>query len=418
MGVGLAEDYSGPDLGQSIGTDPPNRRICLVDQVVLFEPGLWRQGAESLYSRAMRGVVLYIMRQVAWPLGFATLTLTGVIWLTQSLRFIDRIVNNNLAFDDFLYLTMLVLPSIVAIILPVAGFCAALYAFHRLASDSEMIVLSAAGFSRLSLARPALYISTVVMVAMYVILLFLMPLGSRTLRATQYEFRNDLAGMALLEGVFNTPTANLTVYIRERDSNGDMLGVLVHDNRNAASPITMLAERATLVRTDQGPRLYMVNGNRQQVDAEHKSLSLLYFDNYSLDLDSYANKEGQGWREPSERYLHELFNPDMNNADDVNQYAKLIVEGHRRLATPLYAPALILIAIASVIGGEFNRRGHGQRLILGAAIAILVQVLSLSVTQLSVKNLPLVPLMYLVPVLTMAAAIFALREPIRQLRAA
>lgn len=366
----------------------------------------------------MRGVVLYIMRQIAWPLGFATLTLTGVIWLTQSLRFIDRIVNNNLAFDDFLYLTVLVLPSIVAIILPVAGFCAALYAFHRLASDSEMVVLSAAGFSRLSLARPALYISAAVMVAMYVIMLYLMPLGSRTLRATQYEFRNDLAGMALLEGVFNTPTTNLTVYIRERDSNGDMLGVLVHDNRNASSPVTMLAERATLVRTDQGPRLYMVNGNRQQVDAEHKSLSLLYFDNYSLDLESYASKEGQGWREPSERFLHELFNPDMNNADDVNQYAKLIVEGHRRLATPLYAPALILIAIASVIGGEFNRRGHGQRLILGSAIAILVQVLSLSVTQLSVKALTLVPLMYLVPVATIAAAIYALREPVRRLRIA
>ena len=60
---------------------------------------------------AMRGVTLYIMRQIAWPLVFATLTLTGVIWLTQALRFIDRIVNNNLAFLDFLYLTMLVLPS-------------------------------------------------------------------------------------------------------------------------------------------------------------------------------------------------------------------------------------------------------------------------------------------------------------------
>lgn len=366
----------------------------------------------------MRGVIVYIMRQIAWPLGFATLTLTGVIWLTQSLRFIDRIVNNNLAFVDFLYLTVLVLPSIVAIILPVAGFCATLYAFHRLSSDSEIVVLSAAGFSRLSLTRPALIISAGVMVAMYIILLFLMPLGSRTLRTAQYEFRNDLAGMAILEGVFNTPTTNLTVYVRERDANGDMLGVLVHDNRNAASPVTMLAERATLVRTPQGPRLYMVNGNRQQIDAEHKSLSLLYFDNYSLDLNAYAQKESQGWREPSERYLHELFRPDMKNPDDVNNYAKLIVEGHRRLVTPLYAPALVLIAIASVIGGEFNRRGHGQRLILGAACAILLQVLSLSVAQLAVKTLALVPMMYIVPVMAIAGAAFMLREPIQRLQAA
>lgn len=360
---------------------------------------------------AMRGVSFYIMRQIAWPLLFATLTLTGVIWLTQSLRFIDRIVNNNLAFADFFYLTILVLPNIVAIILPVAAFCAALYAFHRLAGDSETIVLSAAGFSRLALARPALYISVVIMAAMYAILLYLMPLGARTLRETQYEFRNDLAGMAILEGVFNTPTANLTVYVREREPNGDMVGVLVHDNRNPEQPMTMMAEKATLLRTPQGPRLYMVNGNRQQLSADRQSLSLLYFDNYSLDLESYAQKEGQGWREPSERYLDELFRPDMENPDDRENYGKLIVEGHRRLVTPLYAPVLILIAVASVLGGEFSRRGQGRRLALGAAAAIALQVLSLGVTQLAVKSLALIPLMYLIPVVFFAAAALMLLEP-------
>lgn len=360
----------------------------------------------------MRGVSVYIMRQIAWPLAFATLTLTGVIWLTQSLRFIDRIVNNNLAFLDFLYLTMLVLPNIMAIILPVAAFCATLYTFHRLASDSEVIVLSAAGFSRLALARPALYISAIVMVVMYVILLFLMPLGSSTLKASQYEFRNNLAGMAILEGVFNTPTANLTVYVRERDANGDMLGVLVHDNRNATTPTTMMAEKATLLRTPQGPRLYMVNGNRQQIDAERRTLSLLYFDNYSLDLDAYAQKEGAAWREPSERFLPDLFWPDLNNADDVQQYGKLVAEGHRRLVTPFYAPILMLIAIASVIGGEFNRRGHGQRLAVGAAAAIILQVLSLGVTQLAAKSVALIPLMYLLPVVFLIGTILLLRETV------
>ncbi|MFN4274828.1 MAG: LPS export ABC transporter permease LptF [Ferrovibrio sp.] len=359
----------------------------------------------------MRGVTLYIMRQIAWPLVFATLTLTGVIWLTQALRFIDRIVNNNLAFLDFLYLTMLVLPSITAIILPIAAFCATLYAFHRMAGDSEVVVLSSTGFSRLALARPALYISIAIIAIMYAITLYLMPLGSRTLRATQYEFRNDLAGMALLEGVFNTPTDKLTVYIRERDVNGDMLGVLVHDVRDGTQPITMMAEKATLLRTPQGPRLYMVNGNRQQIDPERKSLSLLYFDNYSLDLNSYSKQEGQGWREPSERYLHELFRPNMQDADDVNNYNKLIVEGHRRLVSPLYAPALILIAIAGVIGGEFNRRGQGQRLIAAGAVAIALQILSLGVSHLATKSIILIPLLYITPVAFMAAAVFMLREP-------
>src|SRR3546814_17848072 len=96
-----------------------------------------------------------------------------------------------------------------------------------------------------------------------------------------------------------------------------MLGGLVHDNRNPANPVTMMAEKATLIRTPDGPRLYMVNGNRQQIDPQRRSLSLLYFDNYSLDLNSYAKKEGQSWREPSERYLNELLYPNMSDSSDV-----------------------------------------------------------------------------------------------------
>ena len=197
-----------------------------------------------------------------------------------------------------------------------------------------------------------------------------------------------------------------------------MLGVLVHDNRNPSDPVTMMAEKATLIRTPEGPRLYMVNGNRQQIDPQRHTLSLLYFDNYSLDLDSYAKKEGTAWREPSERYLWELLRPNMNDPSDVSNYNKLIVEGHRRIVSPLYVPALILIAIASVIGGEYNRRGHARRLVIGSAAAIALQVLSLIVAHLATKSITLLPLLYITPFAFMTGALLFLREPIQRRMAA
>lgn len=359
----------------------------------------------------MRGITQYIMRQIAWPLLFATLTLAGVIWLTQSLRFIDRIVNNNLSIGSFFYLTMLVLPGVTAIILPIAAFCATLYAYNRMAGDSELIVLSGAGFSRLSLTRPAWIIAGGLLVVLYVIGLFLGPLSARTLRTTQFEFRTALAGMVIMEGVFNTLSNNLTVYVRERNSVGEMKGILVHDSRDTARPVTMMAEQAMLVLTPQGPRLVMANGNRQQVEAGRRSLSILYFDTYSLDLNAYAKQETEGWREPSERYLHELFWPNLNDPDDVANRNKLFSEGHRRLVTPLYTPALMMIAIAGVIGGRFNRRGQGLRLLGAAGAAILVQLVSLGVAQAAARSPLLIPLMYLAPLLFLGCALWLLREP-------
>ncbi len=359
----------------------------------------------------MRGITQYIMRQIAWPLLFATLTLAGVIWLTQSLRFIDRIVNNNLSIGSFFYLTMLVLPGVTAIILPIAAFCATLYAYNRMAGDSELIVLSGAGFSRLSLTRPAWMIAGGLLVVLYVIGLFLGPLSARTLRTTQFEFRTALAGMVIMEGVFNTLSNNLTVYVRERNAVGEMKGILVHDSRDTTRPVTMMAEQAMLVLTPQGPRLVMANGNRQQVEAGRRSLSILYFDTYSLDLNAYAKQETEGWREPSERYLHELFWPNLNDPDDVANRNKLFSEGHRRLVAPLYTPALMMIAIAGVIGGRFNRRGQGLRLLGAAGAAILVQLVSLGVAQAAARSPLLIPLMYLAPLLFLGSALWLLREP-------
>lgn len=363
----------------------------------------------------MRGITQYILRQIAWPLLFAALTLAGVIWLTQSLRFIDRIVNNNLGFGSFFYLTMLVLPNVTGIILPIAAFCATLYAYNRLASDSELVVLSASGFSRFSLARPAMLVALLVMAVLYAIGLYIGPLSARTLRATQFEFRSSLASMVILEGVFNTPSPNLTVYVREREPSGEMKGILVHDSRDANRPVTMMAARAALVLTPQGPRLLMQDGNRQQVEPGRRGLSILYFNEYALDLNLYIKPETEGWREPQERFLHELFNPDMSNADDANNKNKLLVEGHRRLVTPFYVPALMLIAIAGVIGGEFSRRGQGRRLVAAATSGIVLQVLSLGVAQIATKTPALILTMYAVPLLAVGGALWLLREPNRRI---
>ena len=43
----------------------------------------------------MNSLARYIFRQLAGPLFVVTLTLTGVVWLTQSLRFLDLIINRG-----------------------------------------------------------------------------------------------------------------------------------------------------------------------------------------------------------------------------------------------------------------------------------------------------------------------------------
>ena len=361
------------------------------------------------YNEAMSGITRYILRQLLGPFLFVTLTLTGIVWLTQSLRFLDLIINKGLSVGGFLYLTLLLLPGFLTIILPIAAFTAILYVFYRLDTDSEIVVMRAAGLSHTTLMRPAFVFAVGVTAMTFALSLYLMPLGFRTFKDLQFVVRNNFAPVLIQEGTFNTVTNGVTVYVRERKSNGELSGILVHDSRDSRRPVTTMAERGALVMTKDGPRVVMVNGNRQEVESDRRLLSLLYFDQYSLDLGGLSESPAYRWREGGERYLHELFNPG-DSLDDIKSADKLRAEGHRRLVMPLYALALAFIAVAGVLGGRFNRREQWLRIAGTATLAIGFELVGAALVPMVETEPGLAPAMYVHVVLTIMGAFYFLRR--------
>lgn len=355
----------------------------------------------------MKEITRYVLRQLIEVTLFMTLALTGVVWLSQSLRFVDLIINRGLSFFTFVYLTFLLLPSFLAVLLPVALFCAVVYTYHRLTVDSEIVVLRAAGLSDLALMKPALIMAGLVVALCYTITLYMQPAGFREFKDRQFIIRADFSKILLREGSFNTLGNGLTVYIRERLDNGEVLGILVHDNRDRDTPVTMMAERGMLLNTPEGPFLSLFNGNRQEMDRDRDKLGLLYFDRHNLNLSNLIDAEEPRWREPRERYLHELF----REAQDDGEHAyvnELRGEGHNRLVSPLYNLVMTLIALVSLLGGEFNRRGRTARMIFTGVIAVAFQGLALGLTYAIVKMPVLTPLPYVNIILWIGAALYLL----------
>lgn len=316
----------------------------------------------------------YIVRNLFMPFIVLTLTLTAIIWLSQSLRFIDLIVNKGLDVTTFLYLSLLIVPSLLFIILPIAAFISVLVVYNRFINDSELIVFKAAGISRMGLTAPALVMAGFVALFSYFISFYLLPSSYREFKDTQAFIRNNYASVLLQEGVFSTPTKGLTVYIESRGKGGLLEGILVHDSRKPEKPVTMMAKEGRLVRTSNGPRFDLVNGNRQEIDKENGNLLMLDFDSYQLDLSVYTNENERGWRTPEERYINELFFPD----DVSDSYKnKFIAEGHYRLVWPLFTFPLTFIALAALFSGQFNRRGQWKRILSSTIIAVIIVCLNL-----------------------------------------
>ncbi len=342
----------------------------------------------------MKSMQTYLLRQQAGAMVFVALVLSCAIWLTQSLRFVKLIIGRGLSVSIFAEMTLLLLPSFLLIILPIALFFAVLFTYNKFLNDRELVVMRATGLSPIALSLPALLLAGVVTLISYAMSLYLLPVSFRQFKDMELAARSDFSAVLLQEGVFNTAADNVMIYIRERRSSGELLGILIQDNRNKASPVTMMAERGALVKSEAGPRVMLFNGNRQEVERDTGRLSLLYFERHSFEFGNLSKRTGTRWRDPNERFVWDLLNPGDSRND--RYYAKkLMAEGHNRLASPLLPLAFALIAVATLVSGRFDRRGQTRQLMVAAALGVALQSAAVGLVNLTAKVPAMAPLIYL-----------------------
>lgn len=310
----------------------------------------------------------YIVRHLIHSTLLITFSLTSIIWLTQALRFIDFIVNQGVSVMVFLKLTALLIPSLLLMILPPALFCSVLFIYNKFKTDNELVVLQAAGLSRWRLGLPALQVAAGVAALTWLVALYLQPMSYTRFKDMQSFLRNNYVSILLQEGVFSNPVNGLTVFVRERDADGILHGILVHDNRNMDIPVTMMAEEGRLVETPQGPRFLLREGNRQEM--RNGRISFLNFESYTLDITLYAKAISNRPPDMQELFLGDLFSDDGSLPS--GEILKRRAEGHQRLLWPAYALTLTLVALAVLLSGQFNRRGHWQRVGIAVAFGVVI----------------------------------------------
>lgn len=330
----------------------------------------------------MRRYVLYLMQYLAWPTLIIMASLTGIIWLTQALRFIDFMLSRGLSAADFMYLTGLMVPSLLLIVLPISLLLAVLYVYNRLTNDSELVVFSAVGLSRSQLAYPAMLVGTIAMLFTFLISLYLMPMANRKFRDIRVYFRDQYASVLLEENVFNTPIDGLTVFVRERLNGGVMHGILIQDNRDPDHIITMMAEEGKMIQSSSGPRFLLKNGQRQELTPKKGTINWLSFDDYTLDIGFYANTIMRK-RGADERTFTQLFDTSDVPPDEI---PALRAEAHQRLTWPLYTLGLPLFALATLLSAQFNRRGQWKRILFAAIGSVAIVLVAFLLRNVAVRH--------------------------------
>jgi lipopolysaccharide export system permease protein len=356
----------------------------------------------------MGSIGRYIFRTTFGAFVMVLVSLTSAIWLTQALRDVDLMTGQGQTILTFIGITSLVIPQLVMVIAPVALVVAVSYILHKLATDSEIIVMNGAGMRPWGLLKPFIAATIVASVFLTSISAFVAPESLRMLRRWITEVRADLVSNIVQPGRFTAIEQGLAFYIRERRPNGLLVGLLLDDRRDPAQRITIIAEQGELVKNKNGNFLILEKGSIQQHETKQRDPNIVLFDRYAFDLSQFSSPNQVVKYSVRERFLWQLIAPDAADPLFKEQPGQFRAELHDRLLGPIYPFAFVLIAFA-FLGAPRTTRQSAAWSMTAVILAVTgVRLIGFACTVFALKYPIAVAVQYVAVGGAMAASLFAI----------
>lgn len=355
----------------------------------------------------------YLFRQLLLPVAGACGALVGIGVLSQSLDQLEFVVERGQSLWLMLKLTLLAIPQLLGVILPIGLFVGALVALSRLQREQELTAIQAAGLTRMAMIRPAVRLALIVTALGLLINAVIQPWSQSTARTEAFAVRSDLAALLIQEGQFVQGPDGLTVYVQEIEQNGLLKNLFIYIQKGETTE-TWNATEARFGRVNGEPMLTLIGGSSQRYSSAGV-LNLLSFDTYVFPLGAFAEVADQPRFKPADLGLSDLFMPRPEMIPSVGTRNELLAEGHSRLASPLYALTAMALALAAILAGSFSRTGYGMRVAKAAAAFLLVRILGYGLVAAAAWTPWLNILQYVFPLGVAAVAVALLfRRPARR----
>ncbi|NHF74284.1 LPS export ABC transporter permease LptF [Paracoccus xiamenensis] len=346
----------------------------------------------------MKRIDRYILKTMLILFGFFALVLVAVYWVNRAVSLFERLIGDGQTAMVVLEFTLLTLPVVISIVLPVAAFAATAYGTNRLSGESELVAMQAAGLSPWRLARPVLVFGIIIALMVAALVHALVPMARDRLAERQAQIAENVTAQFLNAGVFQYPAPGITLFIREITPLGELDGMFLEDARNPADVSSYSAERALLVKSDTGPKLVMVNGVIQSLRQTEGAprLSVTRFADMTYDLGALMGASSARGRDLRDYSTAALLTPDQALLDATGATpARARLEAHSRIAQPLLSPVAAMLGFATLLVGGFSRFGVWRQVGWAVVALIFVQLLTNWAANRAGDDPALWPLVYL-----------------------
>jgi len=173
----------------------------------------------------------YLLRQLAVPLGFAFMALTGFLLLNQIAKRFGELAGKGLPWSVIGEVFLLSVPFIIAMTLPMAIMVAVLYALSHLAADNEITAMRASGISVAQILAPLFAAGVILGLINFAFTDQLLPRSNSRLRSLLVSIQRKKPTLEIHEQIINgLGSANTYLRAGRVDPiSGRMRDVVIYD---------------------------------------------------------------------------------------------------------------------------------------------------------------------------------------------
>ncbi|PSJ61032.1 LPS export ABC transporter permease LptF [Kumtagia ephedrae] len=352
----------------------------------------------------MKVVERYILGRTVEVFAAALFWTLAIVWTTQVLTRIDLVTDNGQSALTFFEIATLILPSIITIVVPFALVIAVAQTLSVMNTDSELVVINAAGASRGTVMKPILLLAAAASVLSFTIDNSVDPYARERGRHLVAAARADLLSLVIQEGTFRRVDDGLFVQVGERLPDGRLGGIFVADSREEGIDLVYYAKTGAVVDDDQGKQLLVMSDGVVHRKRPSGDVSIVRFSSYAFDLSAFSKASESITMYPKDRTIAYLLDPDPNDRVFQENPRSFRVELHRRLSEWLYSIVFACIALAVAGDARSHRENRINPLITAITICLFVRWLGFFVTNQAQTAAWLTPAIYLVPFGAVAVA--------------
>ncbi|MCC0043617.1 MAG: LptF/LptG family permease [Brucellaceae bacterium] len=316
----------------------------------------------------------YVFGKVFWMTVITLAVTTALVMITQVLPLIDMVTRSRDAMASFVSVGLLLMPTMAILVTPFALLLAAFRTLNQMNSDSELVVLEAAGRAPFSTVRPILVLSLLASLATLLALHALEPWATRQFRDTLLSAQTDLIGRAVQSHTFSRIQDNMWIQVSEDLPGGEFGKVLIIDARDPAAELIYYAKRGKLLNHDGTVLLALVDGELHQRSGSDGAVSIITYGSTVLDLAEFAVSGARTGSEPEEMSTLDIVRSIDADGTEEKLAQELRSELHRRNTDWLYPLLFGLIAVFFAGSARTQRQEQPAQIAFGALLAVLLRV--------------------------------------------